>query len=104
MDANGLKKTNIEDSKRLYRDILNALGKLAALAVQQPAAEYFSAEQLPQVIRAARTRQNLSQKELAALADISVGTMVALERGQKAAGLDTVERVLKALGLSLWIK
>jgi DNA-binding XRE family transcriptional regulator len=97
-------KLTADSTRNLYQEILNALSKLAT-AQRQPTSEgHAPVEQLAQVIRAARIKQKLSQKELASLAGISVGTMVALENGKRTAGLNTVEHVLKALGLSLWIK
>ena len=111
-----MKKTNLLNQKneipsasiefqRAYQNALDALSQFATAAnIQRSSIQYHSAHPLAQVIRDARTKQKLNQKELASLAKISVGTLVALEGGKKTAGFDTVERVLTALGLSLWIK
>ena len=52
-------------------------------------------------IRARRLERNLSQAQLAELADVSRHFIIRLERGQDGASLDVVLRVLAILGLDL---
>lgn len=48
-------------------------------------------------IRDMRTQKNISQEELALLADISRAHIGRIERGAKSPTVDTVERIAKAL-------
>jgi len=52
-------------------------------------------------VRRERIRQQLSQDELALAAGVSVRAVHQIETGKPTARLDTLERVLTALGLSL---
>jgi predicted nucleotidyltransferase/DNA-binding XRE family transcriptional regulator len=54
-----------------------------------------------ELIREARSRAGLTQTELAALAATSQPTVAAYESGTKVPSTDTLERILKATGLSL---
>ena len=63
---------------------------------------YDIVKELPEVIYHHRTRLNLSQAELAERARLSRGTIVSLESGRtECMHLDTVDRVVRALGLEL---
>lgn len=52
-------------------------------------------------IRRERLRQELRQEELALVAGVSVRAVHQIEAAKPTARLDTIERVLNALGLSL---
>lgn len=52
-------------------------------------------------IRAARSQKNLTQADMARLAGIPLRTYQRLESGDRGAKLDTLLRVLDALGLRL---
>ena len=52
-------------------------------------------------IKAARTRKSLTQADMARLAGMPLRTYQRLESGDRGAKLDTLLRVLDALGLSL---
>ncbi len=68
------------------------------------ACTHMTKEPISQIIRDARKKQKLKQRELAALAGISIGTLLSLEKDGKTVGYGTVERVLNTLGLHIWIK
>ena len=57
-----------------------------------------------QRIREARTRKNMTQKQLADAAQIAVGSVSAYEKGQKVPPVDAAYRMAAALGVSLdWL-
>ena len=47
-----------------------------------------------------RLQSGLSQKRLAELSDVNVGTLRSMERGTHATSIDTVELVASALGVN----
>jgi DNA-binding XRE family transcriptional regulator len=51
-----------------------------------------------------RKKQKITQKQLGELADLSTVTVRQIESGKTAASLANVQKVLNALGMSLWIK
>ncbi|GAB3492789.1 hypothetical protein GCM10027399_11880 [Curvibacter fontanus] len=65
-------------------------------------AEEFEVE-LGEQLRAARLRRNLTQEELATRAGVSRTAVRALERGSGST-VQTLVRVLKALGMQDWLK
>ncbi len=65
--------------------------------------ESLTPETLGGQVRAARVRARLSQDELAALASISRRPIYLLESGRGAVRLDTLVRILDALGMALQI-
>jgi transcriptional regulator with XRE-family HTH domain len=58
---------------------------------------------LPNEVREARDRANLTQAELAAKAGVSEATYVDFERGNRNPRLDTLVRVADVLGLRLTV-
>lgn len=61
-------------------------------------------EKLSQLVRAERKKQKLSRVVLAALCEVSPGTIMAIESGKESVSLENVQKVLKALGRNIWIK
>lgn len=58
---------------------------------------------LADTVKRARERQNLSQRALAELSGVSQATIVGLERQARKPHLDSLLRVLEALGLTLYV-
>lgn len=52
-------------------------------------------------IKLLRNMQGLSQEEFAEKARLSKNSLGAIERGTSAAGIDTLDRIAKALGIEL---
>jgi len=63
--------------------------------------EITEPSQLGRALREERRRQGLTQNDLAARAHVSRGWLVKLEAGHGTAELDTVFRVVSALGLTI---
>lgn len=61
------------------------------------------AENLSDVVRSARQEQGLTQKALADLAEVSHVSIVKLEKQGIAPRMDTLLRILAALGLTLYV-
>ena len=93
-------------TEKIFQEFLGLAKRLSAAAEAKRAEpqRLYPSQQLAQAIRDSRIQQKLTQRELAALAGISIGTAVAIEHGKRTASFETVERVLKALGMGLWIK
>ncbi len=64
-------------------------------------AEYTDIRALSAAVRAARKRHALTQADLAGLAGVSLGFLIALEGGKPTVALNKVLQVLAALGLRL---
>lgn len=62
------------------------------------------AEEIARVVKEARRRQGLSQDDLALLAETSRRPLYLLEQGKGSVRLETLLRILDALGLDLEIK
>ncbi|MDQ2077430.1 helix-turn-helix domain-containing protein [Marinimicrobium sp. ABcell2] len=60
-------------------------------------------EDLAETVKQARKRQKLSQRALADLSGVSQATIVGLETQGRTPHLDSVLRVLEALGLTLYV-
>ena len=58
------------------------------------------ADRFSRNLRAARLQRQLSQRELASRAALSISYVSMLERGQRSPPLDTVEGLGKALGVA----
>lgn len=58
-------------------------------------------EHLPELLRRLRLAAGWTQQECAARAGLSVGQLSRIEAGYQAPRLDTLSRLLKALGLTL---
>ena len=54
-----------------------------------------------QTIKAARTAAGLSQEAAARVADVTLATWCRVERGEQVPRLDTVTRMLGAVGMTL---
>lgn len=65
---------------------------------------YNSTESLGNLIKMERKKQKMTQRELADLCGLSAPTVAKLEKGDKRASLENIERVLTVLGRSLWIR
>jgi transcriptional regulator with XRE-family HTH domain len=63
-----------------------------------------SSESLAKEVRSARLRARLSQDDLAALASVSRRPIYLLESGRGAIKLDTLLKILDALGFELMIR
>lgn len=61
----------------------------------------LTSREISSAIRARRLERDLSQAQLAELADVSRHFIIRLEHGQDGASLDVVLRVLAILGLDL---
>ena len=64
-------------------------------------AEYAEITALAAAVRAARKRHALTQADLAGLAGVSLGFLIALEGGKPTVALNKVVQVIAALGLRL---
>lgn len=62
-----------------------------------------STEQLGILIREQRKKQRMTLQELSDLSDVAYSTLSKLENGDTAVQLRSLNRVLDALGLKLWI-
>lgn len=63
-----------------------------------------TAERIANAVREERHRQGLTQETLALVADVAVISVHNIERGKATVRLDTIERVLSALGLALHVR
>ena len=52
-------------------------------------------------IKLLRNKLGISQEKLAELASLNKNSLGAIERGTSSAGIDTLERIAKALGIEL---
>jgi transcriptional regulator with XRE-family HTH domain len=59
-------------------------------------------EQLGEVLRAQRTAQSRTLRDVAAVANVSLGYLSEVERGQKEASSELLDSICVALGLPLW--
>jgi transcriptional regulator with XRE-family HTH domain len=59
-------------------------------------------EQLGEVLRAQRTAQSRTLRDVAAEANVSLGYLSEVERGQKEASSELLDSICVALGLPLW--
>jgi len=59
-------------------------------------------EQLGEVLRAQRTAQSRTLRDVAAEANVSLGYLSEVERGQKEASSELLDSICIALGLPLW--
>ncbi len=66
-----------------------------------PVYDITEPSQLGRALREERRRQGLTQNDLAGRAHVSRGWLVKLEAGHGTAELDTVFRVVSALGLTM---
>jgi DNA-binding XRE family transcriptional regulator len=66
--------------------------------------QYTSISELGSVIKRSRKQYKLNQKKLADLADLSLGTVVGIEKNYKRAKFENIEKILSVLGKTLWIK
>lgn len=60
-------------------------------------------DSLGPLIRATRKSQRLTLHDLCDLSGVAYATLSKLESGSASARMDSVQKVLKALGLSLWV-
>ncbi|WP_415912330.1 helix-turn-helix transcriptional regulator [Neptuniibacter sp. QD37_11] len=60
-------------------------------------------DQLGQAIIKARNAQKLSQEDLEDLSEVSRTTIIKLEKNDLNVSFSTMQKVLKALGLKLWV-
>lgn len=84
-------------------DIIDAQeARIAELRIQQNLA-LFNQGNCAFAISNARTKQGLTLDDLALLSGVSTVTLGKLEKGQLNVNLDSLLRVVDALGISLWI-
>ena len=60
-------------------------------------------ENVGELIRQERKEQELTLNDLCDLSGVAYATLSKLEKGNPSVRLDTLHKVLKALGLKLWI-
>jgi len=87
----------LEEIRADYADAARQIS-LADMAGKQTPIENAGA-----LIRSERKRQGLTQKELCDLTEISFATLGKIEKGHPNTRLDTLKKVLSALGLRLWV-
>ena len=90
-------KTLLDDLHKQYLELNEKVQQVEKL---QDAREI---DQVSEVIKAERTKQGLSQHELAELAGVSYSTISRIEAGHPNARLENIVETARALGLSLWI-
>ncbi len=90
---------NLNECLERLRQVVTELEDLGL-----PESPYQSTELLGDVISEERKKQKVTQKELGELADLSTVTIQQIESGKRTASFANVEKVLNALGRSLWIK
>jgi len=61
------------------------------------------ADNIGEIIREARDKQGLTQRELGELAGVTTVTLSRLENGYSSVQMSTLKDILSALGLKLWI-
>ena len=66
-------------------------------------ADLSPVEEIGQLIREKRKAQNLTLNDLCDLSDVAYATLSKLESGNPSVRLDSLQKVLKALGLKLWV-
>ena len=100
------KKTNtaaeqVVEIQRVLQEYLRIINQQAAKGAQPKIQE---ATHLGEIIKEARKAQGITQQELGNLAELSIGTIVQIEKDHRRVTFENVERVLKILGKTLWIK
>ncbi|MGA9572913.1 MAG: helix-turn-helix transcriptional regulator [Lysobacterales bacterium] len=75
--------------------------RMAALA--ETAQGLRPADNIGEIIREARGKQGLTQRELGELAGVTTVTLSRLENGYSSVQMNTLKDILSALGLKLWI-
>lgn len=65
--------------------------------------ELHSIAELSTRVRIERQKQKLTLHELSDLSDVSYSSLVKLEKGEDGISLRLLKRVLRALGMELWI-
>jgi DNA-binding XRE family transcriptional regulator len=60
-------------------------------------------DEISERIQATRKKQGLTLEGLASLSEVSMMTLSKIERGNLNVNMDTVLKVTRALGMSLWI-
>jgi transcriptional regulator with XRE-family HTH domain len=61
-------------------------------------------QEIAQLVRAERRRQDMDQKRLALVANVAVRSVHRIEHAEETIRLDTLLRVLNALGLELAVR
>ena len=72
-------------------------------ALSETAQGLRPADNIGEIIREARGKQGLTQRELGELAGVTTVTLSKLENGNSSAKMSTLKDILSALGLKLWI-
>lgn len=104
-----IKEKPLNQNQTTVKDLADLLKKTAdALEVYQRAnaiaPAYIAISEMPNVIKRARKEQKVSREVLAKLAGVSIGTLGAIEAGKDTVSLSNIQKVLQALGKSLWIR
>lgn len=95
---------NLETIEALLEEIRSQYleaSKMAALA--ETTQGLRPADNIGEIIREARGKQGLTQRELGELAGVTTVTLSRLENGYSSVQMSTLKDILFALGLKLWI-
>ncbi|WP_431311294.1 helix-turn-helix domain-containing protein [Parahaliea mediterranea] len=83
------------------RDEYEKAAKQVSLA--ETAARLRPVESIGVIVREERLKQDLTLNELSDLSGVAYATLSKLERDEVSVRIDTLSRVLSALGLKLWV-
>lgn len=83
------------------RDEYQEAAKRVSLA--DAASRLRPVEDIGRVVREERLRQDLTINELCDLSGVAYATLSKLERGEASVRIDTLSKVLSALGMKLWV-
>ena len=73
------------------------------VSLAEATARLTPADDVGRVIREERLRQDLTMNELCDLSGVAYATLSKLERGEASVRIDTLLKVLTALGMKLWV-
>ena len=85
-------------------DSLEEIRRTVEILSEHQEGTFFPIDEIGEILKKERKVQGLTLKELAMLANVSLQTLVNIEKGQKNASLSRVEATLKVLGKGLYIK
>ncbi len=99
-----LNMTNLSEFDDLLAQIRNEYQEAKRRASLSEAASNFRpVVNIGVLVREARVEQGLTIKQLCDLSGVAYVTLSKLERGESSVRFDTLEKVLRALGLKLWL-
>lgn len=95
---------DLETFKALLEEIHSQYLEASRMAALSETAQGLkTADNIGEIIREARGKQGLTQRELGELAGVTTVTLSRLENGYSSVQVSTLENILTALGLKLWI-